>query len=104
MLGQVCEFVTEADGFSAGALLASLAPPANVWRGHTTTATAFIPHREREPRAGVIHFFPLTDVEQKVQAALGVIQPAAESTAVESIPITQRIHAELAELRHSLRR
>ena len=103
VLGQVCEFVTEADSLQTSALLASLAPPANVWQGQTMTVPARVAHRERSPVSCMIHFFPLTDVEQKVQAALGIIQPSAPSTVLEGVPITQRLHVELAALRHSLR-
>ncbi|WP_373649820.1 sigma 54-interacting transcriptional regulator [Schlesneria sp. DSM 10557] len=104
VLGQVCEFVSEADPHSAAALLASLAPPANVWRGDTVTVPAVVAHRELDPVTSQIHFFPLTDTDNRVQAALGIIQSAATPSAASSVSTTQRLHVELALLRNSLRK
>ncbi len=102
VLGQVCDYVTEAEVHQPAALLASLAAPAAVWHGQTTTAPVFLARREHDPVSCVIHFYPLTDADQKVQAALGIIQQAV-SPAPESIPHSLRLHAELAALRSSLR-
>ena len=103
LLGQVCEFVSEADSHSPNALLASLAPPASVWKGETVTVPAMVAHRELEPVASVIHFFPLTDTEQKVQAALGIIRAASLTVALNDVSTAQRLHVELAQIRNSLR-
>ena len=102
VLGQVCEFVTETDPNSSAALLASLTPPSNVWTGETVTVPASISHRERDPVTSHIHFFPLTDVEHKVQAALGVIQPASATLQSAEVSVSQRLHVELAVLRASV--
>jgi DNA-binding NtrC family response regulator len=103
VLGQVCEFVTEADSNSSAALLASLTPPSNVWQGETITVPASVSHRERDPVASHIHFFPLTDVDRKVQAALGIIQPPMANVPSAGVSISQRLHTELAALRASVR-
>ena len=103
VLGQVCEFVTEADLNSSAALLASLTPPSNVWLGETVSVPASVAHRERGPVASHIHFFPLTDVDRKVQAALGVIQSASANPQSPGVSISQRLHVELAALRASVR-
>ncbi len=103
VLGQVCEFVTEADSKTTAALLASLTPPSSVWQGNTVTVPAIIAHRERDPVASHIHFFPLTDVDHKVQAALGVIQPPSAIAISAGVSISQRLHIELAALRVSVR-
>ena len=103
VLGQVCEFVSEADTNSAAALLASLTPPSSVWQGETITVPASVAHRERDPIGSHIHFFPLTDLDHKVQAALGVIQPPSAIVPSAGVPISQRLHVELAALRASVR-
>ena len=103
VLGQVCEFVTEADSNSSAALLACLTPPSNVWQGETVTVPTSISHRERDPISSHIHFFPLTDVDRKVQAALGVIQAPTAIVPTAGVSISQRIHVELAALRASAR-
>lgn len=102
VLGQVCDYVTETDTHRTAALLASLAPPADVWDGQTMTAPAFLARRHNDPVACMIHFYPLTDSDQKVQASLGIIR---QSTQPEPVPAakSQWLHAELSKLRHMLR-
>ena len=103
VLGQICDYVTEADTQTPAALLASLAPPANVWHGHTIAVSTLLTRREQGPWEAVLHFFPLTDVAHKVQAALGIIQPAAIAPQVNETSISQRLHTRLAALRYALR-
>ncbi len=103
LLGQVCEFVTESDSHSSAAILASLTPPSNVWQGETVDVPASVSHREHAPVNSHIHFFPLTDGERKVQATLGVIQPSSAVQQSAGVPVSQRLHVELAALRAAVR-
>ena len=103
VMGRVCEYVSEADVFSSEALLASLAPPAMVWQGESVVVPARIARRESDPLESVVHFFPLTDIAQKVQAALGIIRPAVTGEGLTNVTTSQRLHRELAALRDSLR-
>jgi DNA-binding NtrC family response regulator len=102
VMGRICNYVTEADSATSEALLASLAPPANVWQGDTVVVPAFIARREYQPLETTVHFFPLTDGTQKVQAALGIIQPATIASANGPATTSQRLHNELVALRQSL--
>lgn len=104
VLGQVCDFVTETDQDLPAAILSSLAAPAEVWSGQTTTVPVSLARHQLDPLACFVHFFPLTDSHQKVQAALGIIQKELPGTAAHSIPNSLRLHAELAALRHTLKR
>jgi DNA-binding NtrC family response regulator len=52
----------------------------------------------------VIHYFPLVDSEQVVKAMLGIIAQVPSAAPPQPIPATQRLHAELAVLRQSVRR
>ncbi len=103
LLGQVCEYVTEADTSSTAALRASLTPPSDVWRGSTVVTPTRVARRDMDPLECLVHFYPLTNSEQVVQASLGIIQLATEARAIDSLPIAERLHHELAELRRSLR-
>lgn len=103
VMGRVCDFVSEADPFSSEALLASLAPPANVWSGDSVVVSALVARRHGDSLPADIHFFPLTDVGRKVQASLGVIQPVSFTLPVQQVSVSQRLHTELAALRQSLR-
>ena len=104
VLGQVCDYVTESDARLPGSLLGSLAAPADVWSGQTITTAVALARRDREPVSCVIHFYPLTDAEKKVQAALGIIREATTHSKEQiTVSKSQLLHAELAQLRHSLK-
>jgi transcriptional regulator with PAS, ATPase and Fis domain len=103
VLGQVSHYVTESDPHQPDAVMASLAPPAEIWSGHSATTPVLLAHRERDPISCVIHFYPLTDADNKVQAALGIIRESQPANEQPSISKSQRLHVELAALRHSLR-
>lgn len=104
VLGQLCYYVSESDSRTSAALLSSLAPPTDVWNGQLVTVPASLARRETDPMPCDVHYYPLTDTDQKVQASLGIIQPASMPSArADRVPISQRLHAELAELRASFR-
>lgn len=103
VMGQVCEYLCEEDPFSTDALLASLAPPGQVWQGESLVVPARLARRESEPLDTVFHFFPLTDGGRKVQAALGIIQPATNPADLANVLPSLRLHTQLAALRYSLR-
>ena len=103
VLGQVCDYVTESDATLPTALLASIAPPAGVWLGSHVATPASLAIRDRNPLACQIHFYPLADHEQNVQATLGIIQLHSTEPTVVDVPLTQRLHVELAALRHTIK-
>lgn len=103
VMGHVCEYLSEENPFSTEALLASLAPPGQVWQGESIVVPARLARRESEPLETVFHFFPLTDAARKVQAALGIIQPATTPTAIAEVLPSLQLHTQLAALRNSLR-
>lgn len=103
VLGRVCDYLSESNASDPSSLLAVLTPPAAVWSGQTTTVPMHLIRRESGSVTCNIHFYPLTDLEQKVQAALGIIQPTTHSVPSDQVTISQRMHAELAALRQSLR-
>jgi DNA-binding NtrC family response regulator len=104
VLGQKCDYVSEADSHSTAALLAALAPPPEAWTGTLTQAPVNVPHREAAPTARIVAYFPLVDEEQHVKAMLGVMVPVPQRTTPDDMPASQRLHAELAALRQSVRR
>lgn len=103
VLGQVCDYLSDESPHTTLALLASLAPPPEVWKGQRVFASTFLSRREGDPLDRCIEFFPLTDNDQRVSAVLGVIVEIIHSSKVASQTTTQRLHAELASLRHSIR-
>ena len=104
VMGQVCDYLTEPDSHAPAALLAALAPPPEAWLGRPVDAPTHLPRRETDPLPRVIHFYPLPNDDQVVNAMLGVIVPVPMNANDERTPSTQRLHAELASLRQSIRR
>jgi DNA-binding NtrC family response regulator len=104
VIGKTCDYVTEADAHSAAAVLAALAPPAEVWQGSPAEIPILLPHRTDPPRNLRIRFDPLFDGEQQVRAALGaILETEAPPPAISPNP-AQGLHAELAALRMEIRR
>lgn len=104
VLGQVCDYVTEAETQMPEALLAAIAPPPDVWTGRLRNVAANIPKRDGETVSRLIQFHPLTDDDQTVRAMLGVIMPAPEVSVSHREPVSRQLHAELASLRQFIRR
>lgn len=105
IIGQRAEHVTEGDAHTVAAVLAAFVPPPAVWQNEAVRQAVDLPHRTGEPQPRLIHFWPILDEDQKsVTAALGCI--TAVPTPAYSPPqsIAQRLHAELAALRNTLRR
>lgn len=104
VLGEICDYVTEADSHSVDAVLSACAPPAEVWQGESADVPFFIPHRTESPRAGRIRFQPLLDADRKVVQVWGQFLPPQEPSLAASSTPAQLLHAELAALRQQVRR
>lgn len=104
VLGQQCLYVSEAEPQTAVALLAALAPPPTAWQGTLQQVPIHLPRHEHPPIARLIHYFPLVDDSQAIQAMLGVIADMPRSVGVAVVPASQQLHAELAALRQAVRR
>jgi DNA-binding NtrC family response regulator len=103
VVGQSCDYVTEADPHSRAAVLAACAPPAEVWHGQGTEVPVYLPHRTEPPRAVRMRFDPLFDAADRVAWVLGrILDPEAPATRSGPTP-AQALHAELAALRHQVR-
>lgn len=101
---QPCDYVSEADPSSAEAVLAVCAPPAEVFQGQTAEVPAYIPHRMEAPTPGRVRFIPLLDAEHNVVEVLGQFLASQDHAASPEPSPAQLLHAELAALRHEIRR
>lgn len=104
LLGQKCDYASEADANSTGALLAALAPPPDAWSGLQQQVPIHIPGKTGSPQPRIVHYFPLASTERDVKAILGIIVDVPETLPTGPIPASQRLHAELAALRQSVRK
>jgi len=104
LLGQKCDYVSEADPQSTAALLAALAAAPEVWSGTLDQVPVNIPRRSDPPLPRIVYYFPLASADQEVQAILGIIAPVPETPVPTPARGPQRLHAELAVLRQAVRR
>ena len=104
LLGQKCDYVSEPDSQTAAAMLAALAPPPGAWIGKPHQAPVNLPRRNDVPLPRLVFYFPLPDVDQDVKAILGIIGDVPEMPGSPPVPAAQRLHAELASLRQTVRR
>ena len=104
LLGQKCDYVSEAESHSAAALLAALAPPPEAWTGKLAASPIHLPRRTDAPLPRIVYYFPLADEDQDVKAMLGIIAEVHETPGSAPVPAAQRLHAELAVLRQTVRR
>lgn len=103
VLSQRAEHVTEAEPHSIAALLAALACPPELWNGVPQTWPIDLPHRERTSAPRLIHGFPLQEAEGTTPIIVGIITPLPASLPTPALSLAQRLHAELASVRHHLR-
>ncbi len=105
IIGQRTEHVTEGDSHTVAAVLAALTAPASVWKNEPVRQPIDLPHRTDEPQPWLIHFWPILDEDgTTVAAVMGCILAVPTPDDSEPLTIAQRLHAELAALRNTLRR
>lgn len=102
-LQQVCDYAPAVDPHSVAAVLAILAPPAEVWHGQTMELAVFMPHRTHSPTARLIRYQPLLTSDAKISGVFGSLLPIPATTQSLRPSAAQRVHAELAALRQTLR-
>lgn len=103
MLGQLCWYGSDSPDAVGPALSGNLCPPPEAFAGEELSVPAFLAHRNGEPVARVIHFFPLRDTDEHVTGVLGLIMPIQPPTTGAPESPARRLHAELASLRIALR-
>lgn len=105
IIGQRTEHVTEGDVHTVAAVLAALTAPSAVWNNAPVRQPVDLPHRTNEPQSRLIHYWPILDeAGTTVAAVMGCILAVPTPNDSEPQTISQRLHAELAALRNTLRR
>ena len=103
VVGWRAEYNSESEPGTVESLVASLCPPPEITDGHPVQAPAQVIHKDGHNLPGLLHFFALRDVDDKLDGILGLILPLQTSTVTTTESPAQRLHAELAALRGSLR-
>lgn len=103
VVGQVCDYVTEADPQQVESVTGSLCPPPEVFSGSPTSVPAYLTLRNGRSAARLLNFYPLVGAAGEVETVLGVIAPIEQPKQHTETTPAQQLHAELAALRISLR-
>jgi len=104
VIGWRCDYSSEFESGTVDALVASLCPPPDLDRHFDAPIPIQLSCRNGRSLPQVLHVFPLVDVEGQADGFLCMLRPVPSGEAATSTETpTQRLHAELAALRHSLR-
>ncbi|MEZ6051467.1 MAG: sigma 54-interacting transcriptional regulator [Planctomycetaceae bacterium] len=101
VIGQVCDFVSEPDPTQIESLTGTLCPPPEVLQGAEISLPVFLHNRSGNQTSHLIRFFPLKNVEGRVERILGTFSRIPEPVALQP-PLGRELHAELAALRADL--
>lgn len=105
LIGKACATISEADEQSVAALLSQLAPPPENLASDVRVVRVAVPCRDRAPVLREIHWQPLTDPDGGITCWLGFLRSCPPATSAgPTVPLVQRLHAELFAVRRELRR
>ena len=103
VLGQTCDFTSRVDNTSVDSVTSLLCPPPEVCDGQYLVVPVYLVHRDGHTEPRLLHFYPLKDDAGKIKTILGVITSLEQPATTTQVSPPQRLHAELAALRFSLR-
>lgn len=104
VVGQVCNYRTDAPNHSLERMTSSLCPPLDAFAGKGVVVPVFLECRAGNPLPKLIRFTPLLDSKQGLAGLLGVITEIEPPSPAEPVSPLHRHHAELAAVRHRLRK
>ena len=103
VLGRVCDYASGDDHTRVETLTSSLCPPSEVFAGRALTTPLAVIDRSGESHSRFLHYIPLIDDDQHVDRAAGLITRIDHPIRLAEPSMSQRLHAELAAARASLR-
>ena len=102
-VGEVAEFVSDAEPQSLRALINALCPPPEVLEGREQDVPVYLPTKSGSPAARLVRFLPMREKDDCVTSVLGIISLLPARPATQPASVAMRYHAELSALRWSLR-
>ena len=103
VVGELCDYTSPDDTEPIQRMLATLCPPPSVYEGELVEAPASVPTKTGEATNRLLHHFPLANRDGVIDRVLTFIFPVPSPTVSTRTSPAQRLHAELAALRSSLR-
>ena len=104
IVGNVCEYRTDAPRGTIEDLLCCLCPPPEVLDGQRKAVPTYLPIRAGGTKAMMLDFLPLTDADGKADSVIVLAREIEQPTSPSQKSPVQELHAELAVARTQLRR
>ncbi|MDA1013497.1 MAG: sigma 54-interacting transcriptional regulator [Planctomycetota bacterium] len=104
IVGNVCEYRTDAPRGTIEDLLCCLCPPPEVLGGKLKSVPTYLPIRSGGTKAMMLDFLPLTDVNGTADSVIVLAREIEQPKASKPRSPVQELHAELAAARLQLRR
>lgn len=103
IVGETCQFATNAPTSTVEAVTGAICPPPEVWQGQESQLPIYLASKHGATVPRLIHFFPLRDTRDKVTSVLGVITPLKPLPPAAPVSPALQLHADLAAIRGQLR-
>ncbi|MFK7821984.1 MAG: sigma 54-interacting transcriptional regulator, partial [Planctomycetaceae bacterium] len=103
IVGGLCDYASPPDDAPLDRFLASLCPPPSVYEGESLQAPAFLPTKGGGAESRMLHHFSMANRDGVIDRVLTFMLPIRNPPVVNTVSAAQKLHAELASLRLSLR-
>ena len=98
LIGELCRFSTAADPQTIAALLGTLCPPPEVWRGEELSVPMYLTSRQGVTSSRILRFWPLGADRQRPEAVLGMID-SWQPPVTRPVMTAQALHTDLSAIR-----
>lgn len=103
VLGVICRYTSASDLAGPPALAASLCPPPDASASEMLAAPAYVLHKDGRVLPRLLQFVRLHDEKGRASGTIGIALPLPQGLPPADVSSAQRLHAELAAVRSSLR-
>ncbi len=104
VVGELCDYTSPSDNENLEQLLSVLCPPPEVFDGAALTVAIDIPHRQEGGSSRMLHHFPMQNRDGIIDRVLTFVFPLGQLQPAAGPSAAQKLHAELAFLRTTLRK
>lgn len=103
VVGELCDYTSPDDDAQLDQMLSTLCPAPEVFDGAALTVAIDIPHRNGTTASRMLHHFPMYNRDGVIDRVLTFVLPLGRPQPAAAPSPAQKLHAELAFLRTTLR-
>jgi len=104
VVGELCDYTSPGDDENLDQLLSVLCPPPEVFEGAALAVAIDIPHQKEDGSSRMLHHFPMQNRDGITDRVLTFVLPLGQLQPAPAPSAAQKLHAELAFLRTTLRK